>query len=313
MKQKINKNKGFVVTSAMIAWVLGFTALFGGGAYLVNKTIDNGDAWRENNGRVGQNRAKRDVVVDSANNILGGRHGRDGMDHSFVPDHDELAGLEMGDLSDFEREGMISMREEEKLARDVYRTLYDKWGVQTFQNISYSENRHSLAVKTLLDRYNVEDPVENDSTGAFTIPAMQKLYDDLVVKGSVSVIEALNVGATIEDLDIYDLHKWIAGTDNEDIRVVYENLLRGSHNHMRSFMGQLEANSVSYAAQFLSQAEIDKILAAKQERGRYSGKMSGSNSRQGMHKGGNGNYKNAGWQQKGMGRRQGWQEQGRNR
>jgi len=214
------------------------------------------------------------------------------MDHSFVPDYNELSGVSMGNLSDIERDGLISMREEEKLARDVYRTLYDKWGVQIFQNISYAENRHSLAVKALLDRYEVVDPVQSDATGEFTIPEMQKLYDELTAQGSVSVLDALKVGATVEDLDIKDLHKWIEGTDNEDTKMVYENLIRGSRNHMRSFNKQITKNGGVYTAQFLSQSEISEILSGEQEYGGHRGSPGMRSKHSDQQAGGHGQGRN---------------------
>jgi len=254
----MNNQKGFALTGAMMAWALGFATLFGGGAYLANQTFNDG------NGMHGQGELQERGHGGS------GDRGSD-KDHSFVNDNDELKSIPMGELSETEREGLISMREEEKLARDVYRTMYELWGVRTFQNISYSENRHSLAVKTLLDRYDIADPVEDDTTGKFTIPAMQKLYNGLVAQGSTSLLNAFKVGATIEDLDIYDLNNWIASTDNEDIKMVYENLLRGSSNHMRSFDRQIVQNGGTYTAQYLMQAEIDNILSSKQEQGSHRG------------------------------------------
>ena len=266
MNNKTNNRNGFVLTGAMVAWALGLVALSGTGAYVANKTF------HDNNGK-------------NMHGMMQERgHGGRNSDHDFITEHNELTDMPLGDISEAEREGLILMREEEKLARDVYRTMYDLWNVKTFQNISYSENRHSLAVKTLLDRYKIDDPVKDDTTGVFTIPAMRTLYTDLVAQGSTSLLDALRVGATIEDLDIYDLNKWIASTDNEDITMVYENLIRGSRNHMRSFNKQIVQNGDTYTAQYLTQAEINEILAGEQERGNHDNKDS-SNMRgqQGGH------------------------------
>ena len=65
---------------------------------------------------------------------------------------------------------------------------------------------------------------------------MQTLYDTLVEQGKYSLLDALMVGATIEDLDIKDLQEFSSQIDNEDILLVYSNLERGSRNHMRSFI-----------------------------------------------------------------------------
>ena len=170
-------------------------------------------------------------------------------------------------ISEEEKEGLIEMREEEKLARDVYLTLYNKWKLQIFKNIAESEQTHTDSVKYLLDRYNISDPVKSDEIGKFSNPKFEKLYKELVEKGSKSVVDALTVGATIEDLDIADLEHWISKTDNEDIKLVYENLMKGSRNHMRSFVRMLERYGANYSPQYISKEEYEQIINSQMERG----------------------------------------------
>ena len=117
-----------------------------------------------------------------------------------------------GQLSNPEIESILYMREEEKLARDVYLTLYEAWGLPVFQNIARSEATHMEAVKTLIDRYGLADPVAQE-IGVFTDPTLQQLYDQLVADGSNSLADALKVGAAIEEIDILDLEERIAQTD----------------------------------------------------------------------------------------------------
>ena len=178
-----------------------------------------------------------------------------------------LESVEKSSLSSAEAEGVLLMREEEKLARDVYLTLYDKWGIRTFTNIAGAESTHMDAMGILLERYNLDDPIKSDAIGVFTNPEMQKLYDTLVAQGSESFNAALTVGATIEDLDIYDLERLIADTDNDDIKIVYQNLLKGSRNHMRAFDMQLSRNGVDYQAQYMSNESLSLILNTDMERG----------------------------------------------
>jgi hypothetical protein len=173
-----------------------------------------------------------------------------------------------GELSPTEIEGILYMREEEKLAHDVYLTLYERWGLPIFQNIADSEATHMQAVKTLIDRYNLEDPAAGQDVGVFTNPTLQGLYDQLVEEGSQSLSSALRVGAAIEEIDILDLEERIAQTDRADIQMVYENLTKGSRNHLRSFVSTLEQQSGEiYQPQYLSQAAYDAIVAAPMERG----------------------------------------------
>ncbi len=165
------------------------------------------------------------------------------------------------DLSKAERAGLIKMREEEKLARDVYLTLFSKWGNQVFSNIANAEQRHMDAVKNLIDKYRLTDPVIDNTVGAFTDPGVTELYNSLVQQGSTSIVNALLVGATIEDLDISDLNTLLAQTDNEDVQVIYPNLMQGSRNHMRAFAHSLDAYGVTYTAQYLTQEEVGQIIS----------------------------------------------------
>jgi hypothetical protein len=162
-------------------------------------------------------------------------------------------------------DGLIFMREEEKLARDVYEFLGAKWNLAIFGSIAASEQTHTDSIATLLTRYGIPDPAVNTARGEFTIPALQTLYDQLVVLGSRSVVDALTVGAMIEDLDIVDLQN--RATSVPDIQAVYENLEKGSRNHLRSFVAQLAQNGATYTPQYLTQAEFDEIVSSPVERG----------------------------------------------
>ena len=139
-----------------------------------------------------------------------------------------------------ETEALVWVREEEKLAHDVYLTLYEKWNSNVFINIANSESQHTEAIKQFLEKYGITDPVQSYEVGVFTNPDFRKLFEDLTSRGSTSLLDAFIVGATIEDLDIYDLNEAISETDNEDIKCVYNNLKQGSENHMRSFVRQIE-------------------------------------------------------------------------
>ena len=167
-----------------------------------------------------------------------------------------------------EAAGLAFMREEEKLAHDVYAALYEKWGLPVFKNISAAEQTHSDAVKQLLDRYGVEDPAAGNGAGEFTNATLQSLYDTLVAQGILSIADALKVGAAIEEIDILDLEKRMEQTAKADITRVYTNLLKGSENHLRAFVSNLKARGETYMPQYLSQAAYDKIIGSSNARGR---------------------------------------------
>lgn len=164
-------------------------------------------------------------------------------------------------LSPAEIDTLLFMREEEKLAHDVYIALYDLWGLQIFENIAGSEQTHTEAIKELLDKYNLPDPADTSPEGEFANPDLQQLYNELTEIGRASLSEALKVGAAIEEIDILDLQSALEETTNADIQRVYENLLKGSENHLRAFTNTLSRQiGETYRPQYLSQAEYDAIL-----------------------------------------------------
>ena len=170
-------------------------------------------------------------------------------------------------LNEVEYNNLRYMREEEKLARDVYLTLYDKWHAVIFKNISKSEQSHMDALLVLINKYNLSDPVGTNKIGVFHDSELQDLYDDLVLLGSTSLLDAYKVGATIEDLDIFDLEEAVTLSDNEDINDIYEDLTRGSRNHMRAFYTQIINLGGNYTAQFITQEKLDAIINSDRETG----------------------------------------------
>jgi hypothetical protein len=144
-------------------------------------------------------------------------------------------------LSTAERNDLLLMREEEKLARDVYQVLYQTWSATVFGSIAESEQRHMDAVLNLLNYFGVPDPAAGNATGVFSNSQLQALYDAAIDYGSQSLVSALEVGVYIEETDITDLQNAIARTSWNNIARVYGNLLRGSTNHLAAFTNNLEA------------------------------------------------------------------------
>lgn len=165
------------------------------------------------------------------------------------------------ELDAIEIAGLKFMREEEKLAHDVYATLFNTWGTTIFSNIAASETEHTEAVRRQLELYGVEDPAEGNPVGVFEDTYLQPLFDKLIEMGSVSVIEGLKIGALIEETDIQDIRDKMAETDEASILQVYQNLLCGSYEHLQAFNRQLVANGVSYQSQVISQQEWDAIAS----------------------------------------------------
>jgi hypothetical protein len=167
-------------------------------------------------------------------------------------------------LNSTEINHLKQMREEEKLARDVYIKMYERYGLSVFNNISNSEQKHMDQVLCLLDYYHIDDPA-SETIGVFQNTVLQDLYDSLLDQGNISLTEALKVGATIEDVDIFDLIDFTLQTENQAIISIFENLTCGSRNHMRAFTKQLNNNGDTYTPQFIDTVLYNEIINATNE------------------------------------------------
>ncbi|MCX7087497.1 MAG: DUF2202 domain-containing protein [Methylococcales bacterium] len=165
-------------------------------------------------------------------------------------------------IGDAEINTLLIMREEEKLARDAYQILYGVWEQAVFKNIAASEQKHTDAILKKINLYGLTDPAFPEA-GRFSNPTFQTLYDQFlqwVRQGNMSYIDALGVGATVEDWDIKDLNAAIEATNNLALKTTYQNLLEASKQHLRTFVGLLQEQGVNYRPQFIDQTLFDAIL-----------------------------------------------------
>jgi len=177
---------------------------------------------------------------------------------------DETVEVQAETLSQQEKDDLKFSREEEKLARDVYLFSYDKYGEALFNNIAKSEQQHMDQVLVLLNTYQLIDPASAER-GVFSNQILQGLYDDLAAQSDISLVEALRVGAIIEDLDINDLDMLESNTSKSDLLNMYDKLECGSRNHLRSYIGRLVLNGVSYEPQYISLDKFNEIINSANE------------------------------------------------
>ena len=150
----------------------------------------------------------------------------------------------------------------------MYSALYSRWQDKIFASIAASEQKHMDSIKGLLTKYDIPVPTGAGSEpGKFEDESLQKMYDQLTAKGEASLEAALYMGATVEDLDIADLQSHLKDVDNKDIAIVYQNLMKGSRNHLRSFYSRISGMGKTYQAQYISGAELQQIVSTPRETG----------------------------------------------
>lgn len=204
-----------------------------------------------------------------------------------ISEHDTLstpiALLPVGEVNQVEIDALLYMREEEKLARDVYLFLANQWGLPAFSNIAKSEQTHMDSLFELITRYDLTDSASTES-GVFNNVELQALYNKLIAQGSISAEEAFKVGAAIEEIDILDLQVRLTQTDQEDIQLVFDSLIQGSYNHLNAFVGNLlNRYDITYEPQYISVDLYQQILATE---------TGGTGSGFGSGQGGGGNSSN---------------------
>ena len=198
--------------------------------------------------------------------------------------------VETPDLEDSEINLLLKMKDDEKLAMDVYNALYAKWNGLIFNRIANAEEKHLNAVVLLLEGYEVEGATDIAAAGEFENADIASLYTELVEKGSASVEDAYAVGALIEELDIKDLQDALTEAGNDNITLVFENLLKGSRNHLRAFNTQLVNAGITYVPEYIDQATFDEIVNSTIEKGKKYMVQKGNGE------GGNGQSKGNRWQ-----------------
>jgi len=178
-----------------------------------------------------------------------------GMRQSFTIPQGEIESL-----SPSEEAALIYGQQEERLARDVYQNLFDQYDLDIFSRISQSEQKHMDALGKALSTLSLP---ETEGYGE-----LQSTYEALIEKGTLSLQDAIEVGITIELLDIKDLDATIALTENSLLKKIYTNLRRGSVHHLKAFVRELEKND------FETEIEYQSFLSSDdEERGHRGGQQ----------------------------------------
>ncbi len=167
-------------------------------------------------------------------------------------------------LSQSDKDALIFSIQEEKVANNFYVAMEAMYGLNVFRNISGSEVTHMNLVKSLIEKFGIENPVTGnyEAAGSFKDAGLEKIYNDLIKSGSVSATEALKESARFEEMDIRDLKKFTEATDNNDIKNTFNLLINASENHLRAFVRNLESRGINYTPQYLSKDEFDKIISS---------------------------------------------------
>jgi hypothetical protein len=139
-------------------------------------------------------------------------------------------------LNQQQKDQLVFIIQEEKLARDVYSDLYSKRKNKKFYNIINSEENHQYLVQLILEKYSIPNPIEDKNSGEFENQELSSLYKTLITQWNISVEEAMKVWVAIEQKDIKDLEDMMKlYWDYPDITATLQKLLEWSQRHLNAF------------------------------------------------------------------------------
>jgi hypothetical protein len=165
-------------------------------------------------------------------------------------------------LSDAAHAALQFQLDEERMAGELYLALGEKHAAQPFRNIPRAEARHRALLENLATRAGLPARPAPER-GHFATAVIQARYDTLLARGQVSLIEALKVGALVEEQDIADLRALAATTDHPELKAAIAALERGSRHHLNAFVRNLRARGVEYEAQVLPPAELSQLTTTR--------------------------------------------------
>ena len=176
-------------------------------------------------------------------------------------------GFPQEDISAVEETALLKVWQVQKLSRDLYQSFNEAWSSQIYENMSSDSQYHMDFVHILLGKFGI--PVPQDLAGIFTDQEIQNLFDLMLNAGNGSAVEALRMGAAAEDMIIDELQTLLVQTDNHEILIIYQNLLKSARNHLRLFVNELAQIGINYDPQYISGDDFLAIIATPTETGIY--------------------------------------------
>lgn len=175
-----------------------------------------------------------------------------------------FVGNSFSQISQSDRDALIYTMQEEKVANNFYTAMQSLYALNVFQNISKSETMHMKHVKTLLDNFGIDNPVSGkyEAAGSFMDAGLERMYNDMISIGNISVTDALKESAKFEEMDIRDLKAFVESAENTSIESTLNKLINASGNHLRAFVRNLKTRGIEYSPQYLSQEEFNGIISS---------------------------------------------------
>jgi hypothetical protein len=177
-------------------------------------------------------------------------------------------GFPLEDISAVDETALLKIWQDQKLSRDLYQSFYTAYSLPIYANMLSDAQHHMDFMHILLGKFGVSVP--QDVAGLFADQEAQNLFDLMLNAGNGSAVEALRQGAAAEDMTIADLQILLPQTDNLEIQIIYQNLLKSARNHLRLIIKELSQAGIDYDPQYISDDDFAAIIVSPVETGIYN-------------------------------------------
>jgi hypothetical protein len=115
--------------------------------------------------------------------------------------------------------------QDESIARAEYAAILDTYGsVRPFTNIIRAEESHIASLLPLFEAYGIAVPADESESLVTTVPSLTEAYQT-------------GVSAEVNNIAMYET--FLDQNLPDNVRAVFESLMRASENHLRAFQNRL--------------------------------------------------------------------------
>jgi hypothetical protein len=157
------------------------------------------------------------------------------------------------------RELFLKLYQEEKMAYDLYGEFYERWSLSVFNKVQQRDAKHVWCVERIMDNYGF-DYNTNANSGSYPDREIQKIYDDLTVKGCISDLAALEAAAFIKEKYISVLRERIRYQEDEYVVKVIFLMESAAQTHLRAFVNSIRLSGSDYSPVLLTDDEFSNIM-----------------------------------------------------
>lgn len=154
-------------------------------------------------------------------------------------------------ISTDEQKALVQIFEQEKLARDVYSQIGEKFGIKILKNAAIGKQKQMSLILDFMTLNQVAVAFD-DAQGVFKSPELRENYSAFLTEGLGSLNNAFRVGAKMEDYNIYHIDKILATQTTGKLVLLLSKLSCSAGNELKTQVNMLVGNGEMFMPDYIS-------------------------------------------------------------